>query len=90
MEFCTSFGIHSTIRASEGFIYPCLSEKNIREIIDEKTHVQNGKATKNELNRKIASGICPQCGGNLVKRSGKYGSFYGCSNYPKCRFTTNL
>ncbi len=32
--------------------------------------------------------LCPQCGkGNLVLREGKYGKFYGCSDYPNCRFT---
>lgn len=30
---------------------------------------------------------CPKCGGNLVQRNGKYGTFYGCSNYPNCVFT---
>ena len=30
---------------------------------------------------------CPECGGHLVQRNGRYGSFYGCSNYPKCRYT---
>lgn len=30
---------------------------------------------------------CPSCGGTLVLRKGKYGEFYGCSNYPKCKFT---
>lgn len=30
---------------------------------------------------------CPQCGGKLLERSGKFGVFYGCSNYPKCRYT---
>jgi len=30
---------------------------------------------------------CPKCGGNLVERSGKFGKFLGCSNYPKCRYT---
>ena len=24
---------------------------------------------------------CPLCGGRLIKRSGQYGEFYGCSNY---------
>lgn len=33
---------------------------------------------------------CPQCGGNLVARSGQYGKFYGCSNFPKCRFTKKI
>ena len=67
-----------------------LSERNVREEVDDKTHARNVKATKNEVNRKLASGICPKCGGSLVRRNGKYGSFYGCSNYPKCRFTTHL
>lgn len=31
---------------------------------------------------------CPQCGsGKLMLRKGKFGQFYGCSNYPKCRHT---
>ena len=38
-----------------------------------------------------AKNICPQCKrGLLVLRNGKNGSFYGCSNYPNCKFTKNL
>jgi len=33
---------------------------------------------------------CPQCDGDLVERKGKFGQFYGCSNYPKCRFTKQI
>lgn len=33
---------------------------------------------------------CPRCGGELVKRNGRYGPFYGCSNYPGCRYTRNV
>ena len=33
---------------------------------------------------------CPQCGGMLVERSGKFGKFLGCSNYPKCKFTKKI
>jgi restriction system protein len=33
---------------------------------------------------------CPQCGGDLVEKNGKYGKFLGCSNYPKCKFIKNL
>lgn len=32
---------------------------------------------------------CSKCGGKLVERTGKFGTFYGCSNYPKCKYTTN-
>ena len=47
---------------------------------------------KTKINEKIASiktdgGICPKCGGKLIMREGKYGSFIGCSNFPKCRYT---
>jgi restriction system protein len=33
---------------------------------------------------------CPQCGYLLVKRNGKRGEFYGCSNFPKCRHTMEM
>ena len=34
---------------------------------------------------------CPQCGSELVEKlSKKKRTFYGCSNYPDCRFATNL
>lgn len=29
---------------------------------------------------------CPECGGALVRRKGKYGYFVGCANYPKCKY----
>lgn len=32
-------------------------------------------------------GICPQCGGIIVERNGKFGKFLGCSNYPICKYT---
>lgn len=35
-------------------------------------------------------GCCPQCGGKLAERKGKFGRFMGCTNYPQCRYTYNL
>lgn len=32
---------------------------------------------------------CPKCGGELVKRNGRFGEFWGCSNYPDCKYTKN-
>ena len=40
--------------------------------------------------QKIKSGICPKCDGVLIKRSGPYGKFWGCSNYPKCKFVKKI
>lgn len=38
--------------------------------------------------------VCPKCGGKLILRTARQGAnagrkFYGCSNYPKCRYTRN-
>ena len=33
--------------------------------------------------------ICPKCGGVMVERTGKFGKFYGCSNYPDCKKIIN-
>ena len=36
---------------------------------------------------KFADFKCEKCGGNMVERNGRYGSFYACESYPKCTFT---
>ena len=30
--------------------------------------------------------VCPECGGDLVIRSGKFGDFVACGNYPTCKY----
>jgi hypothetical protein len=35
-------------------------------------------------------GNCPECGGKLLERNGKYGRFAGCSAYPDCSYTSDL
>lgn len=29
---------------------------------------------------------CPECGSPLTLRTGRFGQFIGCSNYPKCKY----
>ena len=55
-----------------------------------KRHIHNVKARRHRSLHIIDQGICPKCGGYLILRKGKHGSFYGCSNFPKCKFTLNL
>ena len=52
-----------------------------------KEHIKSINHRLDNIDEKLDSGICPKCGGSLVLRKGKYGEFYGCSNYPKCRYT---
>lgn len=39
---------------------------------------------------KYDASVCPECGGKLREKNGQYGSFIGCSNYPKCRYTRKI
>lgn len=64
-----------------------LATRNVREKVSNIEHVQNIKKSAKEAERKIQAGICPKCGGQLVQRHGAYGSFWGCSNYPNCKYT---
>lgn len=41
---------------------------------------------ESEKKRCVAE-TCPQCGAPLVIRWSKNGKFYGCSNFPRCKFT---
>jgi DNA-binding helix-hairpin-helix protein with protein kinase domain len=33
---------------------------------------------------------CPRCGSQMRRRSGRYGQFWGCSQYPRCKGTRNI
>lgn len=66
----------------ETILNSALIEKDTR-----KQHVRNVKSNVEFRNWKIKNNICPRCGGTIVERRGKYGRFYGCSNYPNCKFT---
>lgn len=60
-----------------------ITEYKLNPVKTDKEHIQEIKQMKQD----IANNICPRCGGELVLRKGTNGSFYGCSNYPKCKFT---
>ena len=50
-------------------------------------HKQQVIAYKEKLEQQKEQTICPYCHTELVLRNGKYGEFYGCRNFPKCRYT---
>lgn len=59
------------------------------ELIDGHKLIEYINLAKKEkdMPEKPESDKCPKCNGDLIKRKGKFGEFYGCSNYPKCSFT---
>lgn len=50
---------------------------------------ESNKKIEEEKTTAFVEGKCPNCGCSLVVRQSKYGSFWGCSNYPHCRFTVS-
>lgn len=79
--------IISEARADE--IYEKLLASNVTDRKARKEHVVNVYRNQARRNYSVASGRCPRCGGELVLRNGMYGQFYGCSNYPKCKYILN-
>ncbi|MDY4898378.1 MAG: type I DNA topoisomerase [Eubacteriales bacterium] len=62
--------------------YPqCRNTKPLESVSDK------GEDQKAQKPLEIADFKCERCGGDMVLRTGKFGSFYACVNYPKCRFT---
>ncbi len=50
--------------------------------------VEEGKA--NIVSLKVSTPLgrpCPQCGAELLLRSGRFGEFIACSGFPKCKYT---
>ncbi len=70
--------------------YPnCRYTKPLAPKADAQKQEQSQKEEKPEKQQsKAVQGMhCELCGDAMVIRSGKYGSFYACVNYPKCRYT---
>ena len=43
--------------------------------------------------QKVATPIgekCPECGGDLLLRKGRFGEFIACGNFPKCKYSRNV
>ena len=46
--------------------------------------------SKKDITEKPTEKICPKCKAPLLIRLGKYGRFYACSKFPKCKYTESL
>lgn len=66
-------------------IYEIINNLNITDKVERKVHVKNAREIKSNKDEELKN-KCPKCGGELIKRNGKYGEFMGCSNFPKCRY----
>ncbi|MBQ8388835.1 MAG: type I DNA topoisomerase [Clostridia bacterium] len=62
--------------------------KNTKPLEEKKPKAEAAKPEKPEP---VKTDIkCELCGADMVIRSGKFGSFYACSNFPKCKNTKQI
>jgi len=47
---------------------------------------KSGEVKKEDLLQKLGR-QCPQCGGDLVMKFGRFGKFIACAKYPECKYT---
>lgn len=90
------------VKTIQGYSNALLSNTEVHDICNKisrvqlsgkeakKDHLKSVKATVKYKAQQMDSDICPKCGQSLIVRKGKYGSFKGCSSFPKCRFVYNL
>ncbi len=61
--------------------------KVLHEFYDKFAPIMDDALKNMEKKAPVSTGeICPECGGDLVIRKGKFGEFVACSNYPKCKY----
>jgi len=48
------------------------------------------EVSKKEFTETPTEKKCPKCGAPLLIRLGKFGKFYACSKFPKCKYTESL
>ncbi len=63
-------------------VYEAINSLNVKDRSVKKEHVNKIKNYNKEEKKK-----CPLCNSDVILRSGKYGKFWGCSNYPNCKYT---
>ena len=84
-EVC-SFPMVLAIKRAKQPMEFCINPKCPSKHVEGEAGEQAKAIAKGEIKRK-----CPKCNeGDIVLRSSIYGKFFGCSKYPKCRYTEKL
>ena len=63
--------------------------KNFYIPFEENLKQKYKEVSKNSLVEETEE-ICPECGKKLVIRQSKYGKFYACSGFPKCKYKKDM
>jgi len=76
------------IKEESGLSYNMLFTSFINNYMNVKSVKKGGKVEWSDIKE---GEECPYCkSGAILKKSGRYGSFWACSNFPNCGFTQNI
>lgn len=94
-----TWDLGDTILSRDEVVFSQQEVEKIKEILSQapsadveirQQHVDNIRRRIDAKNDTLMAGRCPRCGAELVERMGPYGCFWGCENYPNCKFTIKL
>ena len=81
---CPKCGEKMIVRHGKfGFFAGCINYPDCRGVVG--VRIENGEVVLNPKHELIPGVKCPICGEGMVRRDGKFGPFYSCSSYPKCK-----
>lgn len=88
-EFCGKIAMENEFNSYGGVghinLGTCKECSANNPVVKQKAEEQTAK-----LRSKYDPNVCPECGGRLREKSGPYGRFMGCSNYPTCRYNRKI
>lgn len=92
LEGKTSFSSQSPVTSEENSAVSEESEKSAAAPEESAPLPESSVTDESENNTTEAEKICPRCGAKLILRTAKKGKnignrFWGCSSFPKCRYT---
>ena len=64
--------------------------KEFYEPFEKNLKIKEKEIIKKDLIEEKTEEKCPECASSLVKKIGRFGKFYACSNFPKCRYTKSI
>lgn len=70
-----------------------IRQEHISQINDKKKYYKGGKYIGDKMGNiqdKVSKTKCPKCGSRLMLRRGNKGDFWGCDNYPTCKYTERV
>jgi DNA topoisomerase-1 len=87
-ETCDKCGAPMAVKT--GRVGKFLACSNYPKCKNTKKILVNGEGKMEVAQEETTSEICEQCGAPMVIKTGRFGKFVACSNYPKCKTTKRI